>query len=139
MKITRAASSPFILIISAMLSAAPSALAVPSTSKAPQPGVRLAQTQLEMNEQAAEDFKKADAELNAIYKKVMAASAGEQKQAIITAQLAWIKFRDANADAWAAPNKGGSIYPLIWLGAKTRTTRTRTAELKQLLEEHQQH
>jgi len=95
----------------------------------------LAQNQQELNAQAQSDFIKADAELNRVYKLLMKRAGGSTKDQLIAAQLAWIKFRDADAKARASENEGGSIYPMIYSGSRARTTRARTAELKEWLTE----
>ncbi|MBX7223940.1 MAG: DUF1311 domain-containing protein [Blastocatellia bacterium] len=93
-------------------------------------------SQQEMNQCAFKDFEKADAELNAVYKKLMSLIDDEaHKGKIKTAQLAWIKFRDAHCEAEAFPNEGGSIYPLVEYGCKAGLTRKRVKELKELVDE----
>lgn len=94
-----------------------------------------AQTQNEMNQDAEDNFKKADAELNKTYKQLISKLKGTEKKALIDSELAWIKFRDTNCAFWASPNKGGSIYPLIYFGKKKKMTESRTAELKNALKE----
>lgn len=86
-----------------------------------------------MNNQSYLDLKAADAKLNAVYQQVMAKTTGEQKALIIKAEAAWIKFRDADADAEAFINKGGTIYPLVHNGIMTRVTTARTKELQAYL------
>jgi len=91
------------------------------------------QTQAEMNQEAAADFQKADATLNKIYKKVRAAldEAGQAK--LKAAQRAWLAYRDAEAELEAAPNEGGSIYPMIIANVKARLTDARVKELEEVL------
>jgi len=95
----------------------------------------LAQSQSQMNRDAQDSYKKSDAELNKVYKQLISIISKEQKDALIDAQLAWIKFRDANSACWASPNKGGSIYPLIYFGRMKEMTEARTAELRELIKE----
>jgi len=95
----------------------------------------VAQSQQEMNRDARERYEKADAELNRVYKKLIAGLSKDEKNALTDAQLAWIKFRDANCACWASPNKGGSIYPLIYYGRMKTMTEERTAELRELMKE----
>ena len=90
-----------------------------------------AQNQHELNMAADADYKKADAELNQVYKQLMARLDDASKKRLVDAQLLWIKFRDADAYARAEVNKGGSIYPMIFSGACAATTRARTAQLKE--------
>ena len=51
----------------------------------------IAQTQLEMNEKASLDYKKADAELNKTYKKLVSLLDKNEKVLLIQAQKNWIK------------------------------------------------
>jgi len=95
----------------------------------------LAQTQAEMNDEAAADFAKADKALNAAYKKLRTAQDESGREKLKAAQKAWIAYRDAEAEFEAAPNEGGSIYPLVYATVKTRITEARTKELTDVLEE----
>ncbi len=94
-----------------------------------------AQSQHELNQQAAADFEQADKELNAAYKMLMARLDAASKEKLITAQLLWIKLRDADAAARAAGNEGGSIYPLIYDGSRAASTRERTKWLREWYDE----
>ncbi|HEX8373177.1 MAG TPA: lysozyme inhibitor LprI family protein [Chthoniobacterales bacterium] len=93
------------------------------------------QTQREMNEDAQKDFQKADAQLNKVYKQVLATADPESQEKLRVAQRNWIAFRDAEA-AFEADReaRGGSIAPLIYSGTQTALTKERTAALKALLE-----
>lgn len=95
----------------------------------------LAQSQQEMNAQARADFERADKELNVVYKQLTAALSPEEKDKLVTAELLWIKLRDADAAARAASNEGGSIYPLIYEGNRAASTRERVKYLREWLDE----
>lgn len=95
----------------------------------------LAQSQHEMNAQAAADFAKADKELNAVYKQLTAQLQPLTREKLITAQLLWIKLRDADAEARASEWEGGSMYPMIYESTRARSTRQRVTELRQWLDE----
>ncbi|MCE7873787.1 DUF1311 domain-containing protein [bacterium CPR1] len=95
----------------------------------------LAQSQHEMNAQAAADFAKADKDLNAVYKQLTARLQPLTKEKLITAQLLWIKLRDADAEARASEWEGGSMYPMIYESTRARVTRQRVAELREWLDE----
>jgi uncharacterized protein YecT (DUF1311 family) len=90
----------------------------------------IAQTQHEMNQEAENDYKKSDAELNRVYRELMGHISGDQKKALIDAELAWIKFRDSNCACWALVHKGGSIYPLMYFGHLKTMTDDRIRQLK---------
>ncbi len=95
----------------------------------------LAQSQHEMNAQAAADFAKADKELNAVYKQLTARLQPLTKEKLITAQLLWIKLRDADAEARASEWEGGSMYPMIYESTRAQSTRQRVSELRGWLDE----
>lgn len=97
----------------------------------------------ELSACAVDAFDAADAELNAVYRKLL--EAASKQPAFIaklrTAQRSWIKFRDAELEAKFACEKGdvrlcwGSMLTLDWPAYKTQLTRERTAQLNKLLEE----
>lgn len=98
--------------------------------------VVLAQTQGEMNREACNDYKKADAELNKVYQQVL----NENKANVLfvsklkTAQRAWIAYRDAHVESlYPAANpqtEYGSVYPMCHCSVLTDLTRKRTEELR---------
>ncbi|MAC77179.1 MAG: urease [Rhodobacteraceae bacterium] len=107
-------------------------LALPVTAQAACPG----DTQIELNECAAADYKTADAELNAVWKRAKAyydriGHGGD----LLDAQRKWLAFRDATCQVEIMPYDGGSIQPLIYSSCLTRTTRHRTEDLTQMLPE----
>jgi uncharacterized protein YecT (DUF1311 family) len=90
-----------------------------------------AQTQAEMNRQAAKDFHKADAELNSTYAALMAKLPdAESKRKLKESQRAWIAFRDAEAAFAADPFRGGSAAPVLRWTSMTETTEQRIKQLK---------
>ena len=92
------------------------------------------QSQQEMNAEAAESFKKADKELNEVYAKVLANLDDEAKENLKKAQRAWIAWRDAEAAFRADPEaRGGSMWPLVHEGTRSRLTKERVKGLKELL------
>ena len=92
------------------------------------------QTQSEMNEEAAQEFAKADADLNKTYKAVMSRMDDESRALLKASQKAWIVYRDAEAQFQSdLEARGGSIYPLTFLIHQTTLTEQRTAELKKIL------
>jgi uncharacterized protein YecT (DUF1311 family) len=106
----------------ALLIAAPVALPTSHAS---------AQTQAEMNHQAAKDFHKADAELNSTYAALMAKLPdAESKRKLKESQRAWIAFRDAEAAFAADQFRGGSAAPVLRWTSMTETTEERIKQLK---------
>lgn len=101
-----------------------------------------AMTQADMNSCAYQDFETADAELNAQYKQTRAAMVtldtglednlkGAEK-ALLTAQRAWISYRDGQCEAYGFNARGGSMEPMLISGCQAELTRARTKELKEL-------
>ncbi|MBL0201584.1 MAG: DUF1311 domain-containing protein [Chitinophagaceae bacterium] len=93
-----------------------------------------AQTQFEMNRQAAADAKNADAAMTAQYKKTMAALDEKGKKLLLEAQRAWIKYKEAHCTSVANNYEGGSMQPMVYNGCITDLTKARTKELQALLE-----
>jgi len=95
--------------------------------------------QLELNACADQDFKKADAELNAVYRQIVTKLAGEPVALakMKAAQRLWIQLRDADLEARYQVGDDenprllyGSMYPMLYSGAKAALTETRTAYLR---------
>jgi len=75
------------------------------------------QTQFEMNQEACGKYKKADAELNRIYRQILRDYAEDKNfvQKIKIAQRAWIAFRDAHVNSiYPDPSRQayGSVSPM---------------------------
>jgi uncharacterized protein YecT (DUF1311 family) len=103
------------------------------------PCLQFAKTQQEMNACAADDLKRADAELHKVYQQVLAAHAADPDKGarFVTAQRAWIKFRDAEIDALFPElerTNRGSVLPMCHLLQLERLTLERTKALKQMLQ-----
>ena len=105
--------------------------------------------QLGLNWCAAQDYARADAALNAAWKKVRAYVKSVDKanpeyfpeqavadENLLKAQRAWIDYRDGQCEAEGAQFAGGSIRPLITLSCKATMTRKRTEELLLLMQEN---
>jgi uncharacterized protein YecT (DUF1311 family) len=92
------------------------------------------QQQSLMNACAYRDFEKADAALNAAWgpAKEFADAIGKGKT-LLTAQRAWLAYRDAACEAHASPYEGGSIQPLMRATCLSELTAQRT---QMLLEFH---
>ncbi|UBH29550.1 lysozyme inhibitor LprI family protein [Aeromonas enteropelogenes] len=86
-------------------------------------------TQAAMNICVMQDYTKADAKLNATYKKLVATLDKEQLGRLKTAQRAWITFRDAQCRYEAGVYEGGSIAPLVYSSCLTNLTEQRTTDL----------
>lgn len=92
--------------------------------------------QASLNQCAGEAFQTADDALNAVYSEVAArlSEASDAREALVRAQRAWIALRDAECEFAASAVAGGSIYPMIVTGCRTRLTEARTAELAAYLD-----
>ena len=77
------------------------------------------------------EFTRQDARLNENYKKLMAKLSGKRKEALLEAQRAWIKFRDANCNFYYDP-EGGSAAHLAGTDCNLNATANRATELRNL-------
>ena len=103
------------------------------------------QTQTEINLCAAQDAKKADAELNRQWATTAAIMRAQDKAnhapkdgrpgyhaALLAAQRAWIRFRDLQCRAEGYAMRGGSAEPMMIGACLAQVTRARTMQLKEL-------
>jgi uncharacterized protein YecT (DUF1311 family) len=72
----------------------------------------------------------ADKKLNQSYKRIISGLSGVEKQKLINAQVAWIKFRDNNCDFEVYRNRGGSGYSGFLSECLERMTNNRIKELE---------
>ncbi|KAF2335101.1 lysozyme inhibitor LprI family protein [Flavobacterium daemonense] len=96
----------------------------------------LAQTQLEMNQIAIDNLKKADNKLNQVYQNLMKKLDEKEKNLLIAAQKNWIKFRDSKCDFEKQQYDGGSIQPSIYYTCLAECTEDRIKDLKRNLEDY---
>ena len=93
-------------------------------------------TQSEINACARDDLARADAKLNALYKKQMTRLTDDaNKKNLRAAQKTWVVFRDASClyEVGERTQTSGSIFPLLYLDCKTAFTNKRVQELKDYL------
>lgn len=95
----------------------------------------LAQTQSEMNETAYANYKKADIQLNKVYKQLMVILTKNEKPLLIQAEKNWVKFRDSHCKFEASQYEGGSIQPLIYSTCLEELTKKRIEEIKASIKE----
>ena len=101
------------------------------------------QAQMEMNACAAIDFERADAELNAEYRRAIAWARDDDREERVAgddrpgdeatlreAQRAWVAFRDAHCRLEGYGERGGSMEPMVYETCRARLTRERTAQLR---------
>jgi uncharacterized protein YecT (DUF1311 family) len=96
-----------------------------------------AKTQTDINACAARDHRAADAELNRAYTRLMSVALPARREGIRVAQRAWIAFRDAHCRSEASEYQGGSMQPMVLSFCLADVTRSRTAQLKERIEEVQ--
>jgi uncharacterized protein YecT (DUF1311 family) len=105
-----------------------------------------AQTQVDMDNCAGQDFQKADAELNRVYKQAMKAAKDQDKalqsdspdlvgavDALKKAQRGWIDYRDGECEGEGFQSRGGTMEPMLVSGCKADLTEKRTKELNELI------
>jgi len=103
--------------------------------------------QQEMNYCAAQEYHAADRALNAQWKRTAAAMKQRDAQwdapndnrpghfaSLLSAQRAWLKYRDAHCQTAGYSFRGGSMEPLIVSTCKTALTERRTQQLNLLIE-----
>jgi uncharacterized protein YecT (DUF1311 family) len=95
-----------------------------------------AQTQIEMNNDAFNSYKKVDNELGVVYQLILKKYAKNTKfiNALRASERLWIKFRDAEVKMMYPSDDPrfsyGSMYPLLYHGYLEELTRTRLNQLK---------
>lgn len=100
-----------------------------------------------MNYCAAQDFHAADEALNAQWQLTSAAmkawdaeldrtydKAPGYFEILLEGQRGWLKYRDGQCASEGFAFRGGSMEPFIVATCRTRLTKARTAELKDLIE-----
>ena len=92
-------------------------------------GSAAAQSQLELNAQAAGDLRKSDEQLNAVYDKLRAKISDAGKKSLQTAQQSWLRFRDQECEFETMGTVGGSIHSMIVAICLTRLTDQRIKDL----------
>ena len=93
-----------------------------------------APSQYEASECAHKEYVAADAELNRVYNQLAAKLEDpEQRAQLKAAELAWIKYRDANCEFEGLFYKGGTMRPMIESFCKAGMTNARAKELREQL------
>jgi uncharacterized protein YecT (DUF1311 family) len=97
-----------------------------------------AQTQMQLNKEACDDYKKADVEMNGAYQTILREYRGEPAfvAALRKAQLAWIRYRDAHVESIypGEASQYGSVNPMCRCTQLATITRERTKILNQWVE-----
>jgi len=92
--------------------------------------VSFGQTQMEMNQQASTNYKKADVKIAIIYEKVQKLTLNDiDKKLLLDAQRTWIKYKEPHCKSASASYNGGSIQPVIFYNCLTEITNERIKQL----------
>jgi len=92
-------------------------------------------TTLDMSLCSSLDAKASDKKLNQIYAQLSLKLAGQQRQRLVAAQQAWIKFRDASCAYESGQFEGGTLAPVVKNSCIARVTRQRTQDLENYLQD----
>ena len=101
-------------------------------------------TQTAMNICAAQDFQRADAELNEVWSEVRAWAKSADAEpyddgqpghwaSLLEAQRAWLAYRDAHCRLVGYDARGGSLQPLLTANCRAELTRERSRSMRALL------
>ena len=111
---------------------------------AQEPNCKEPQTQADMTICAGKDYEKADKQLNVEYQKLRKLLVERDKtadadgkgatDALVTAQRAWVAFRDANCAVAGFQARGGSMEPMLISSCLAEMSTRRADELRQLSE-----
>ena len=97
------------------------------------PATVLAQSQMELNQQAGTTLQDADRQLNAAYTKLRTRLGPESRARLQAAEEAWIRFRDRECAFIGAPTAGGSIHGMIVAQCQERLNLVRVKDLESQL------
>lgn len=88
--------------------------------------------QTDMNICAGKAYEKSDAELNSLYKQIEARlkDDADTTKLLVTAQRAWVAFRDAECNFSSSEVSGGTAYPFISSSCLDNMTQIRIGNLK---------
>ncbi|MCL1463784.1 lysozyme inhibitor LprI family protein [Argonema galeatum] len=101
---------------------------------AQQPNCNDPQTQSEMNACAGISYQNADRKLNQVYQQLLPKLPAARKQKLVTAQQAWLRFRDASCVFERSEVEGGTMAPMIYSGCLATVTEQRTKDLERYLD-----
>ena len=132
-----------------MIVAALALLAAGAAGQEPDLDCANALTQSDMNACAYQEFKRADAALNAQWTITTAQMKERDRDTLrpedtrpgyfdtlLAGQRAWLTYREKHCASEGYLMRGGSAEPLLISGCQTQLTDARTAQLKSLIEEY---
>ena len=89
-----------------------------------------AQTQIEMNTNAADYYKAADKKMALLYKEIMISLSAEDKNLLLEAQRNWVKFKESHCKSVKNGFKKGSIQTLTYYTCLLEATEERIKQLQ---------
>jgi uncharacterized protein YecT (DUF1311 family) len=91
-----------------------------------------AEDQATMSQCADASFKKSDAKLNALYKKIQGRlnDDADTRKLLVQTQRAWGKYRDAECDFQTAGAAGGSMMPMLVAQCRDSLTQSRIKDFQ---------
>jgi uncharacterized protein YecT (DUF1311 family) len=90
--------------------------------------------QSEATQESEKAFRRADADLNQVYQRVMTRlKTPDAKKHLVKAQNAWISFRDSESEFRAGITGGGSAYSMDFMAKQTDLTKERIKDLRTIL------
>jgi uncharacterized protein YecT (DUF1311 family) len=93
-----------------------------------------AQSQTDMDVCAGQDFDKADAALNAVYKQLMAKISPDGQVSLKKAEKSWLVYRDNQCAFNTLGTAGASVNPMVRAICQTQLTEAQIAQLKAQLD-----
>ena len=124
-----------LLTLLALMALSVAAQKAPVKKAAPKPSCADAPNQNEMNRCAYEEYQKADAELNKVYRQLQPKLVAGHDEKLKAAQRAWLAFRDAHCECESFAFEGGSMQPFLRSSCLEQATRDRTKQLQAMLKE----
>lgn len=79
------------------------------------------------------EYRRVDAELNRVYKQLVAKLSPARRKLLAKAQLRWIAFRDAECAFSASVVAGGTLEPVLYGACLIDLTQKRTKDLRAYL------
>ena len=92
------------------------------------------QTTIEMNQCSAQEAGTADQKLNQVYQQLTSKLDVQQQERLVSAQLAWIEFRDKTCEYERGQFEGGTIATSTYYNCIARVTEQRVSDLETYLE-----
>ena len=95
-------------------------------------------TQTDMNQQSAEDLAVLDGKIEVVLGELSGLLDGERGALLRAGQAAWEEFRLRQAEYEAHLYQGGTMYPLIYVGAIQSLAKERLEKLEQILKQEKE-